>query len=359
MTGAKIENLQALRGIAVLLVLLSHVAELESRYSPRGGSLPDLENLGWAGVFLFFVISGFVMVTISEGRPRVPGEFGRFLYRRVTRIYPLYWIISLVVLAVWLARPGWVNSSMKGHVDLVASFLLLPQQWLPLLGQGWTLIYEIYFYIVFAFSLFLPRRWLLGFLGSWTVLLLGANLFWRAVPQAESPFLHLLTSGWTMHFLAGAFVALALPWTRRWLGPLCFSAGCLGLAVFLASQPFKVRPPHEVMIRALPLVALVLGAVSLEKSNRFLLPRFLRWIGDASYSIYLSHIMVISFVGRGWSVVGWSGGLASSVLILLMVAGAIIAGAACYRFIERPLLRLAHRYSPSRSAIAQSSPAPA
>ena len=113
-----------------------------------------------SGVDLFFVISGFVMVTITGNQFQRAGFVREFLFHRITRIYPLYWLFTLLALAVLLARPDMLKRSFEAQ-ELVRSVLLLPQDGLPLLMVGWTLIHEMYFYIVFSLLLVSERRVLL------------------------------------------------------------------------------------------------------------------------------------------------------------------------------------------------------
>ena len=136
----KIRNVQALRGVAVLLVVAAHLCIVEGRFA-GDGMLPQSGEIGFVGVDLFFVISGFVMVTVTRGRFGRWRQVGRFLYHRATRIYPLYWVVSTAVLCALLVRPEWINASQGGQVDIFRSFALLPQPGLPLLAVGWTLIH--------------------------------------------------------------------------------------------------------------------------------------------------------------------------------------------------------------------------
>jgi peptidoglycan/LPS O-acetylase OafA/YrhL len=134
-----------LRGIAVLLVAFSHLLLIEKKY---GGNsiIPEFVLFGASGVDLFFVISGFVMVTITREKFRKPMEALKFIYHRVIRIYPVYWIYSVLVLIVFLIQPSWVNSAQGNQVDIVSSFLLLPSNNLPLVNVGWSLVHEVYFF---------------------------------------------------------------------------------------------------------------------------------------------------------------------------------------------------------------------
>jgi exopolysaccharide production protein ExoZ len=100
---------------------------------------------GIAGVNLFFALSGFIMVVVA-GHYTAPIDF---LWRRVTRIYSTYWLVSLPVLALVISAPTFVNSSIQTPISLWRSFLLIPDRSLPLLAVGWTLVHEMYYYLVF------------------------------------------------------------------------------------------------------------------------------------------------------------------------------------------------------------------
>jgi exopolysaccharide production protein ExoZ len=106
--------------------------------------LPSQLDWGMMGVDLFFVISGFIMVYITRdwregGGRKVP----EFLFARITRIYPLYWVVSGALLAVWFVRPDLVFSSSRNTPELLNSLFLIPAHAYPLLEVGWTLVYEM------------------------------------------------------------------------------------------------------------------------------------------------------------------------------------------------------------------------
>jgi peptidoglycan/LPS O-acetylase OafA/YrhL len=125
------------------------------------------------GVDLFFVVSGFIMAVTTQRRASGAQPASAFLLRRVTRIYPCYLLVTGAVLAVFLWRPDLVNSSEDVRPDVLASFLLLPQEGLPLLLVGWTLVYEMLFYAVLAATLLVRRSWLWWVLGVWVALIVG------------------------------------------------------------------------------------------------------------------------------------------------------------------------------------------
>jgi peptidoglycan/LPS O-acetylase OafA/YrhL len=356
MTNKKIQSIQALRGAAVLLVLARHILVMEGHYGGGKRLLPDVLKVGDSGVDIFFVISGFVMVVISRGQFRMTGALGAFLYRRVIRIYPLYWLYSLVVFAVFLVAPAWVRAMQNGRIDLFASFFLLPQFVTPLLGQGWTLAYEVYFYLIFALAFLLPERRLAAFLLVWGLgVAAGYNIYVDHDALHGSAMIMMITNPLTIEFVLGACVALAIRrgWRRGdWL---CLAGGCLLLPVCsVFFDPLDIDG-LRVFCFGLPALLILYGAVSLESRSRFQFPRWLQALGDASYSIYLSHILVISLVGRIWSAVRQPGLWDNALAILIMAAAALGCGVASYRLIEQPLLRALQTHRPRRKSVPISS----
>jgi len=128
----RLDHIQALRGIAALMVVVSHLLIIERKYSVDQ-ILGDWAIYGMAGVDLFFVISGFIMVYVMWDRPRGPKAAGEFLWGRASRIYPLYWVVSLVLFALWLVRPDMVFSSIDAPPDIVKSFALFPDDREPMI----------------------------------------------------------------------------------------------------------------------------------------------------------------------------------------------------------------------------------
>ncbi len=338
--AAKLTSIQALRGIAVVLVLFSHITALEWRHGWPETFLPQLLTQGTGGVDLFFVISGFVMVLVSAGRFQQSGTFWQFLYRRAIRIYPIYWFFSAVVLGIYLLRPTWVNSSQEGAVDFLASFLLLPQEIHPLLGQGWTLEHEVYFYLVFAFALLLPERWLPRFLLGWALVV---AVGWNLVPLG----FRILDNNWALHianpltmeFILGALAACFPLRVGREGGKICVLAGLLLLLGGIATINYSSEPGLRLITRGLPVALIVWGAVAWERAGNFRVPGWLLAVGDASYSIYLCHMLVLSAVARLWSPIRQVGLWDNALAVFLMAVLSLALGFASYHWVELPLLR--------------------
>ncbi len=335
---ARLNSIRALRGVAVLLVLFSHLMAVERNFF-GDRLLTDVWIIGFSGVDIFFVISGFIMVYITKDI-----QFGLrssllFLFARISRIYPLYWIVTLSLTLVWLEFPQFVSSGIQVAPDLLRSFLLFPDVRDPLLPVGWTLIHEMYFYLIFGFLLLFSRKFLL------VTLLLFAGVAvagYVIVGPVFTPVQRIVFSPLTFEFLAGALVAMSvLRWefSRWWLwmaaGIILFAAG-LFYAGFLAADNFWTEWKRA-LVFAPPSALLVLGCVAMEKSGKSF-SRLLTWTGDQSYSLYLTHLLTLSLFGRIW---GWFAipGLVDNVIVLpVLVVLSLIVGQLTYIMLERPLL---------------------
>jgi peptidoglycan/LPS O-acetylase OafA/YrhL len=352
----RVLNIQILRGVAALLIVLYHILLGEKAYAPRAFLLSDLLSYGACGVDLFFLISGFVL---TAGYLDQAGSFGacaRFLVRRLARIYPLYWILSGALLAVVAVRPGLVDSSVYANVDLVKSFLLFPQRSGPLLSVAWAVSHLLYFYAVFALILAAGRRRFVPGLAGWLVLVV-VGYAWREHSAAwrALPLVRLAAHPMTAEFILGCLLALVVARTRRGAraavigGSLLLAAACLG---WYAGHGVDLpRGWYRPLLFGLPGALILYGAAAAPETDRNRLGRALRTFGDASYSLYLSHTLVISAVGRCWLAFPSAHAVAQAVWLVGMLTAALVVGLLTYHLLELPLVRRAKREQP-RSAIA-------
>ncbi len=346
----------------MLGVLAFHLLAIERKYSGGDLLLPDVFRLGQSGVDLFFVISGFVMVMVTKGRFASGKEMKRFIWGRFTRIYPTYWFYFLLTLGVFLIRPGLVNASQGHQAPLLASFLLLPSEQLPLVMVAWSLIHELWFYLVFALFLRSDEKWLGSSLVFWGAAVLAVNAFTDVA--GLSPAVRIACHPYTLEFIIGALVALAVSKRPPGLSlqAALWLAGSALLVALPAAYCFDILEEKGVG-RAIMFGGaygvLLFSCVVLEKKCKPFVPHPLVFIGDISYTVYLSHILVLSALGRLWLMINpnpyalWDNMLA----VLAMLAAVVGYGWFGYRVIELPLLDASHRLrerwfaaSPSRSA---------
>lgn len=333
-------NIQALRAIAALLVVFAHLPGIEVKHSPDQ-VLPMIFMLGISGVDLFFVISGFIMVYVTWHRPRGLRSVGAFLFSRFTRIYPIYWLIAGLVFIAWKIRPDLISFDPDA-TRLWRSFLLIPDNTLPMLKVAWTLIHELYFYSVFALCLLLPRRFLMGVLTLWAaaILLLQNSGFCPL-----SPTWRLMTNPVNLEFYFGAVIGwiyvqrsgpLPLAWTALILGGLSFTAGLVYQSQF-ALDPFPTYAQRTVVF-GVPSALIVYGLVAVERMGTRS-PKRLATVGDWSYALYLSHVLSLSVLGYVWGAIAGPSAWDNLLILPAMVMISIGLSALIWYGFERPALR--------------------
>lgn len=354
-------NVQALRAIAALLVVVVHAYAVESTYLPGRPWTTPFHILGTYGVDLFFVISGLVMLVSTASWFGDRAAPRRFLARRATRIYPPYWIVTAIILVVYLIAPAATGAHRSAAPEVVASFLALPQPGEPLLVVGWTLTYELVFYAVFALALRFERRRLPFVVGAW---LLAAVLVGALGPH-ENPWVRVLGSWFNLEFVFGMAIG-TLVLRETLVAPRALLAAALALIVAVCVvTAYSGREYFEIAwwrpwAVGLPMALLVYAALGLE-SRGLIAPAWLRAQGDASYALYLWHVPVIGAIGLALHAIHLHGALARIAIVIGGYALAIAVSFAAYRYVERPLLRLARRYferassSTGRKAVAHSS----
>jgi exopolysaccharide production protein ExoZ len=341
-------SIQGLRGLAALGVVMFHATFIEQKYSGGDGLLPGFLYLGQSGVDLFFVISGFIMVTVTRGRFGRNRESLRFLWGRFTRIYPTYWFYFFLTLAIFLVRPEWVNSSQGNQADLLKSFLLWPDDRLPLVMVAWSLIHELWFYLVFAAILRFRERLLLPFLLLWGAVVIVVNTF--VTISDFSPAIRIILHPYSLEFIVGALVALFVYHGRT---DLFSSRKALLITILVVSAGSYLVYTHDLLnhenLRAGVVGTLygllVLTFAASEKAGRIAVGRPVQFLGDISYTVYLSHTLVLSAIGRMWVMMNpVPDRLYDNLLAFLVMLAAVVGyGWAGYRLIERPALTVSHR----------------
>ena len=341
-------SIQALRGLAVLGVVAFHAQIVEQKYSGGDSLLPLFLDVGRSGVDLFFVISGFVMVMVTQRRFGQAGETPRFLWGRLSRIYPTYWFYFALTAAVFLVKPQWVNASQGHEVRLLSSFLLWPSDRLPLVMVAWSLIHELWFYLVFSILLLFRRAWLLPLLLAWAAIVIAAS---RIAPDALSPALRIALHPYALEFIVGALVALFC-FSRHAARLPVWAAWLALVATLLAGVPLVRQSgvldaetlQHAVAVGGL-YGLLLLSMVTLESAGKMAVPRSLCFVGDISYTVYLSHVLVLGTIGRLWQLTTpVPDSLGDNTLaVLLMLAAVLVYGWLGFLLVEQPLLRASRR----------------
>lgn len=351
----RIGRIQYARAIAALTVMLSHAA---TDVAVHGGFPPfSLVQLGAAGVDLFFIISGFVMVHSSTTLFGKPGARRLFLERRIWRVVPLYWAATLAY-GLMLVLRG--NGGALSLGQFAASMIFLPVEnqsgsMLPTYGIGWTLNYEMFFYACFAAGLGLTLKRGLTVIAIALCALVTLHML-VDLPQPMGFWTHPVL----LEFLLGLGLAVAFRAGVR-LTPL---AGRLAMAVGLAALlgttalgiGYSPDAPQQATLRWLfwgvPCGLCFAGMVLRRPAATAPHPVF-GLLGDASYALYLVHPIIIillrPILPGLTAAMGSNATLAGLSQFGLDGLVAIACAIAIHVGVERPLLR-ARRRRPSIAA---------
>jgi exopolysaccharide production protein ExoZ len=352
-TRPQIASIQILRGAAAVAVIIAHTYGIIGVKNGISG-YPTL-GLGAAGVDIFFVVSGFVMVISSEGLAGTSSGPTRFMSSRLSRLVPLYWTVTSIMLCYFLfVRKGGLSAANYDWASVAASYLFIPYPmlngvYMPLVGVGWTLNYEMFFYVVFAAGLFFPGR--IGTVGVAALLVL-VGLFGRKLPLPGS--LSYLSDPMLVEFTFGVGIALAFSRGARLPAPVAYAALLLGLG-FLASGLASTDDFPRYLVWGIPSALIVSGLVSLKDDYTAAHWKLPRLLGDASYSLYLIHPLTMAGLDQllGRLFLPGHPFLFGPLLVLASMAIGIL----CHWFFERPLvgwIRLimtAYRRHQTRSAV--------
>jgi exopolysaccharide production protein ExoZ len=329
--------IQGLRAAAALAVVAYHALQWDA-----GGF-----EVGRAGVDVFFIISGVIMWRVTEGRAVSPLAF---LWRRVTRVAPLYWLATLLVLAIALIWPAFLPEVRPGWSHLLLSLAFIPHLDprglpFPTLPPGWSLCYEAAFYLIFAAALAGPRAWrgrvvfvallaivAAGFASPDDLYFLGAN-----------PML--------LQFAAG--IGLGVLAADRLLPPAWTAAPMLAIALALWTWEMTCGVFSELwrpLQWGVPAVLVVAAALTAELNGRFrALPAPLlkaaRVLGDGSYAIYILHLPATAVIAHT------IGPRPMALFLPLALIASAAAGLAGRAWIEKPLLQALRRVGRPAAAV--------
>ncbi|MEG3882001.1 acyltransferase [Microcoleus sp. herbarium7] len=338
-TGNKRLNLlQVYRGIAAVLVVLFHLNDM-SRERLNQVTFFNLFQAGWSGVDYFFVLSGFIMVYVHRSAIGKPDQLKSFLVKRTVRIYPIYWIITLIVLAFFLVVPGFANNKDLSIQHIFVSLLLLPQNDKPILDVGWTLIYELFFYLLFCVAIWFKPKYSVPILSSW---LFVTMLHYLKVVNfgGEAFLLNIVFGNMNLEFVLGCLAGYAVIKfgtaisKNRWILFGAANLGYAGLLIFYAGNSLEIERMSSFGVLA---ALLIVSSASIDLNDSPKVPKILTYLGDASYSIFLIHSPIVSAITKVLQKANlgkyYDGFFAPSLVALM----AVVAGCLFYSLVEKPL----------------------
>ena len=345
---AKIDSIQWLRGLASMLVVFSHahghMEGVAERYSlsVAGDAAARFFQMGLCGVDIFFVISGFIMALITARMHQLPGAIRNFAQKRLLRIVPPYWLWTALLTALLAFLPQLFSVRQFNAGETLLSLLFIPyvpfgQNTSPVLAVGWTLSYEVYFYALVC----------LGLLASRTAFILGLGLFFLGstlLLPAQGPISGLLSSPLLWEFYAGIVlyeVTSRMPQLR--VRTACALA-CLALVLLYAASGHGGQ--WRFLFWGIPAVLLTGSLVLMREVPQTRLTRLGVFLGDSSYTLYLSHLVTLPAVAKVFILLGLHTVLPPLVQIVAWAICCTILGGLLYLATEKPLLHFLNKKFP-------------
>lgn len=350
---AMIQSIQILRFAAALWVALYH-AQSFSFFPHLPGWLRAVAGAGFAGVDIFFVISGVIMALATQDLAGGARQSAQFLATRFARIYTGWWPALLLYLGGLHAM-----GALPSDANLLSSALLYPANFSHHISAViWTLVYELYFYLLVGASLLLPLRWRNRALAGWAVAIAVLVLYYAATgryrPDMFSQATQLVwfyAAPLVLEFFGGYFLYRFVQRRpqQRWYSWLLASALLCAAAAYY-SHTAKLYEPGIVGFFHWPERALLIGAAACALVAAALLAplpdgrmlRFLARLGDYSFAIYLLHLLVFQLVQRALALLApelQHRSLQLAAVLLLLIA----LSALYYHAVEHPIYRACRR----------------
>ena len=360
-SGTHIGALDGIRGLAILLVLAFHFGRSARMF---GISNPILQatEIGWVGVDLFFVLSGFLITGILYDSRMNERYYRNFYARRSLRIFPLYYgalLVTVVLGMLWPEAEVWSAHSPAWIAFYTTNFLMASEgtEAAGILGHFWSLAVEEHFYLLWPlFVRWGTRRQLMAVSAALIVMAfaLRITLVFKGVdPEA----IYILTPTRFDALATGAFCSLAVrgaggPVALMRVGWITLVLGGAGMLVLILSRhTLSNQDPVMQTVGFTMLSAIFASVIVIGLTGRLikgvLENGVLRWFGRYSYGIYIWHpiIAVILFNTQIPGALGVSGPHSSALMVLLALALSILTAVISYRYWEQPFLRLKRSFA--------------
>ena len=325
-TFGRIDGIETLRGIAAVAVVLYHSARHVER-AVGEQAWARVFHPGHAGVDLFFVLSGFIILLVHRRDVGRPERVGRFAWRRFARVWPLYWLALATTIAVEAAG----GARLPDVGTLVWNLTLLPTPGEPIVGIAWTLQFEAVFYFLFGL-LIVDRRLGVVALGGWLML--------AAAGVAAGWQVKIASSAFAVEFFLGMGVALAVRGEK--IGrPLAWTMGGAALfALAWAAEAIGALDGYSAAARVaygMPAAMIVAGVAA----GRPGVPRWLASLGSASYAVYLFHLLGFAVAWQAFTRLGIV--MPAAGWFVVLAGSGVVMGLAMHRLVERPMLAALRR----------------
>jgi peptidoglycan/LPS O-acetylase OafA/YrhL len=329
--------LDVARALAALAVMIQHSIEGSGMQSLQHGAFATTWlNLGETGVVMFFLVSGFIIPASIRGTP----TFGKFWIRRILRIYPLYWVMFFVTLAISVLLVG---EPMPNMPVTIISHIFIVQGWIGLrnyVGGSWTLLIEIVWYASFSIAAFSKygagEKIVQTFLVCFACVILGASIFYGNFPFGRFCMYALCFMGYT-YFLRYEEQITKRRFNTLLSAFLTLIFASIYVGFYLNPSDAPTAPAFWCVLISWGISLVIFPLLFVRRDSKFANSAILAYLGEISYSVYLLHSPIITVLKQA--------GLSGPLFVLVTAMLTILLGTFTFKYIERPGIALARRWT--------------
>ncbi|MBA3869009.1 MAG: acyltransferase [Anaerolineae bacterium] len=354
-SNTRLNSLQAYRGIAAVMVVLFHMTVFAHEHF-NVDLLGKSFSFGYVGVDFFFVLSGFIIYFVNRKVMGVSQAVQPYLLKRFLRVYPIYWLITTAKIVVLFTLPSFAKPYETNVGQILRSYVLFPQPTdLPIIGAAWTLSYEVMFYLIFGLAIVLGLWWFRRIFAIWGISILAFQII-RLVAGTgfqSNYLLDFILNERNFEFMLGCLSAYLIlnhqiPY-RAWIL-------AMGVIVFTLSAVYVDNNgvvPSYTLFFGIASFLIVTASAGIESQRPFKLPRSLIFLGDASYSVYLTHALFINIFALILTRLDLVTRFGPTLPLILMAVFAIIGGCLVYGLVEKPLLSIMNKWVKTRKVVVE------
>jgi peptidoglycan/LPS O-acetylase OafA/YrhL len=341
MSSKKIINsIQFLRGFAALAVVIHHTGGYVKRYFEPTLLLGDYFGIGFAGVDLFFVISGFIIHFTSKNYLNNPSKLKDYLKKRFVRVYPIYWLITSTLFFL-----GWLITNILhknvfsiGYPHTFWAYLqtysLFPLHF-AINPVTWTLSYELFFYLGFSILIISKRLWFIPV----SILLMSFYNIFINPSNRDLNYFNFVFSGYNFEFMLGYLI---FQYYEKVKLPNILSVililFALGIILYFGYSVSDVDAYKRVLTFGLPSGMILLALLHLEQNQAISFPKFSIILGDASYSLYLIHFPMMLLMNKLPQIAGYSLNANQEVFYsYFIIISIVFTSIYLHKWIEKPM----------------------